>query len=242
MNKYAVFAYSLLLAAVLLAAACTTAAKPEPQLPSTQPAVEPEVVAPDIKVISGVAEWAPSSKGQLQCLAENSYGGTLTYIWSVDGGSIVGDGKRATWTTPDTEGDYTVTVKVTNDRGGEASLSRTFKVTAHPFGSQPEDNAVYLNMTLPGAETVKASKRVMAATITEIKCVIKDAENSVLTYTWSLEAGRLMGVNIAEGKASQAGWLAPGTPGTYAVTVKVSDTTGLQATGQVDFDVYLLNQ
>ena len=50
-----------------------------------------------------------------------------------------------------------------------------------------------------------------------------------------------MGDNIEEGKTDRVGWLAPGDQGPFTVKVTVSDKYGRSATGQVNFDVYLMN-
>jgi len=52
----------------------------------------------------------------IECIASNTDGelGELVYEWSCDGGEIFGEGSLITWTAPDTEGDVTVTVVVTD--------------------------------------------------------------------------------------------------------------------------------
>jgi len=49
----------------------------------------------------------------IECIASNT-SGELVYEWSCDGGEISGEGSLITWTAPDTEGDVTVTVVVTD--------------------------------------------------------------------------------------------------------------------------------
>ena len=60
--------------------------------------------------------------------ATDSDGDALTYFYSVSGGTIVGNGATATWTAPAVEGEYSVSVTVTNDKGGVAGSSATLIV------------------------------------------------------------------------------------------------------------------
>ena len=58
----------------------------------------------------------------IECIASNT-SGELVYEWSSDGGVISGEGSMITWTAPDTEGDVTVTVVVTDVAHNAASKS-----------------------------------------------------------------------------------------------------------------------
>jgi hypothetical protein len=58
-------------------------------------------------------------------------GDSLTYEWTVSGGAINNDAANPMkWTTPNTAGDYTITVKVTDGKGGEATKSKTVSASA----------------------------------------------------------------------------------------------------------------
>ena len=59
--------------------------------------------------------------GVLKCAASDEDGDELSYQWSVIRGSISGQGPTVTWTAPLSCGNHTVTVKVTDGRGGETS-------------------------------------------------------------------------------------------------------------------------
>ena len=53
-------------------------------------------------------------------------GDSLTYKWTVSGGAINNDAANPMkWTAPNAAGDYTITVKVTDGKGGEATKSKT---------------------------------------------------------------------------------------------------------------------
>ena len=58
-------------------------------------------------------------------------GDSLTYKWTVSGGAINNDAANPMkWTTPNAAGDYTIQVKVTDGKGGEATKSKTVGVGA----------------------------------------------------------------------------------------------------------------
>ena len=58
-------------------------------------------------------------------------GDSLTYKWTVSGGAMNNDAANPMkWTTPNAAGDYTIQVKVTDGKGGEATKSKTVHVGA----------------------------------------------------------------------------------------------------------------
>ena len=66
----------------------------------------------------------------LTCNATDADGDTLSYSWTASGGTISGSGSSVTWTAPNTAGTYTITVKVSDGKGGEATASKTITVSA----------------------------------------------------------------------------------------------------------------
>ncbi len=79
-----------------------------------------------------VREWRTVT---IQCHAEDPDGDKLNYLWTKTGGGFSGDkegsqfvGNPIGWTAPGVTGEYTVTVIVTDGRGGQAEQSVTFKV------------------------------------------------------------------------------------------------------------------
>ena len=72
--------------------------------------------------------------------ASDPDGDSLTYAWTVSGGSINNAAANPMkWTTPGAAGDYTIQVKVTDGKGGEATKSKTVSVSL----------AAVLNINLP---------------------------------------------------------------------------------------------
>ena len=68
----------------------------------------------------------------IECIASNT-SGELVYEWSCDGGEISGEGSMITWTAPNTDGDFTVTVKVFDDTGNWVRKSMAFEVVPCEF-------------------------------------------------------------------------------------------------------------
>jgi len=65
----------------------------------------------------------PVGTATIECVASDPDGDELSYSWSADRGGISGEGSTATWVAPDNTGNYTITVTVTDGRGGEATSS-----------------------------------------------------------------------------------------------------------------------
>ena len=57
----------------------------------------------------------------IECVATDPDNDELTYTWSADRGTTSGEGPTFIWLGPPEYGTYTITVTVTDDRGGEAT-------------------------------------------------------------------------------------------------------------------------
>ena len=80
-------------------------------------------------------EWSSVRKAAtptIECVASDPDGDKLTYTWSADGGNFSGEGSTVTWVAPNAYGNYTITVTVTDGRGGEASESTKITVCSCP--------------------------------------------------------------------------------------------------------------
>ncbi len=80
------------------------------------PTIEDLIVTAEHQYLKETATGYKVGKGKefdIECIASNT-SGELVYEWSCDGGEISGEGSLITWTAPDTEGDVTVTVVVTD--------------------------------------------------------------------------------------------------------------------------------
>jgi len=172
---------------------------------------------PVISSLTASAEWvSPSDSCQVKCVASDPDGDELSYTWSASG-DISGEGSTVTWTAPAAPGDYTVAVKVTDGRGGEATMQINIGVAVN----QPP----VIDKLVSEWEGVKK------AMATAVECTARDPDGDELSYTWSATGGNITG----EGAAVT--WVAPNTYDTYTITVTVTDGRGGQATESIDIMV-----
>jgi len=193
--------------------------------------------APVAGTILGAREWKPSSEGNLTCTATDPDEDNLNYIWSAENGTIKGEGNQVVWVAPDSTGDYTVSVHVTDGKGGEATASNRFKVVTNPYGNDSPDMTIYLNVTVPSGSVIQEFRRVRTWTTSEIQCNVQNIDAGEVTYRWSSPVGKLSGNGISDGKASRVGWVAPGVASKYTVDVTVTDKEGNESKGKVTFEV-----
>ena len=89
----------------------------------------------------------PSGSCQIVCTASDHDGDELSYNWSADGGEITGEGATVTWTAPNSEGSYNVTVAVTDGRGGEVMNQVTITVSYQSLSPADRVEVVYFHRT-----------------------------------------------------------------------------------------------
>jgi len=217
--------------ALMLTACATPAQVVKP--PITPP--PPTVPQPEIRNIVGIPEWNPNVENTLLCAAIDPDGNILTYTWTAEKGIIKGEGQKVIWVPPGEIGEYEITVKVSNGKGGEASFSKRLAVVNPP--PPPVDKTIYLKLTPPATNVATASGRVGGLSTSEIQCVVPSVDPSEFTYTWAANAGKLMADGLNEGKADRVGWIAPNQAGQYMVGVLVTDKAGNKAMGEVNFEV-----
>jgi len=172
---------------------------------------------PVISSLTASARWvSPSGGCQVKCVASDPDGDELNYTWSAYG-DISGEGAVVTWTAPATVGNYTITVKVTDGRGGEATAQLTISVAVN----RP-----------PVIDKLTSEwQQVKKATATTIKCTARDPDGDELSYLWSASGGNITG------EGAVVTWVAPDAFGTYTITVTVTDGRGGQATESIDIVV-----
>jgi len=159
---------------------------------------------------AGGGQLSPSKQCQIKCVASDLDGDELNYTWSASG-DISGQGSVITWTAPETPGDYTIMVKVTDGRGGEATAELAMGITVaanHP----------------PVVDSLAAElQRVKKGMTSVIECIASDPDGDDLSYIWSFSGGSI------SGGGSVVSWIAPDIFGTYTITVTVTDGRGGQA-------------
>lgn len=190
----------ILVVAILLIGGCT---------PANQP--------PVISILTASEEWVnPSGRCQITCVASDSDGDELSYTWSAPG-DISGKGSVVTWNAPAVPGVYTITVKVTDGRGGEATTQLTIGVAInHP----------------PVIDSLTTEReRVKKATVLNVECIASDPDGDELSYTWSASGGNI------SGKGPIATWVAPNAYGSYTITVTITDGRGGEDSKSINITV-----
>jgi len=191
---------TILVVATLFIGGCTT--------PNQTPVI--------FSLTASAGRVSPSGSCQVKCVASDPDGDKLNYTWSASG-EISGQGPTITWTAPVAPGEYTIMVKVTDGRGGEAAAELTIGVAVN-------HSPVIDSLT---AERQKVRK----AMTSTIECTASDPDGDELSYTWSTSEGSI------SGEGSVVTWVAPNTFGTYTITVTVTDGRGSQATQSIEIVV-----
>ena len=101
------------------------------------PVIESLIVTPKgheyLKKDDGGYKVGKAMSCDIECVAFDSNGDELSYEWlasgdKIDGGEISGEGSIITWTAPDSAGEVTVTVTVSDAAGSMVSKSIVFRV------------------------------------------------------------------------------------------------------------------
>lgn len=187
--------------AILFISGCT---------PANQPPVISSLTADEEQV-------SPSGNCLVRCVVSDPDGDELNYTWSASGGSISGDESIVTWIAPEEVGAYTITVKLTDGRSGEA----TAQVTIDVFINHPP---VIDSLVTEALDVRKATPCV-------IECIASDPDGDELSYAWLPSRGSI------SGEGAVITWTAPNTYGTYTITVTVTDAGGDEVTESISIVV-----
>lgn len=185
---------------------------PPPPPPNHPPTVS--ATADPTKVIVG-------DSSVIRAQAADPDNDQLTYTWTATGGKVDGTGPEVHWNSADAApGNYTVTVKVDDGRGGTATSSTQVAVEARP-NRPPAVSSCAANPT-----TVTAGQPVT------INTTASDPDNDQLTYSYSATGGKVSGTGV-EAQFDSTGL----APGHYTVTCHVDDGKGGVADGTADVEV-----
>ena len=137
-------------------------------------------------------------------------------------------------------GKYNITVTVTDGKGGEVKKVYPVRVLINADGSTSPDAPVVLKISFPSKETVTIAQRMRIWTAIPIECIVDSPDSKNLKYTWTAASGRFQaarGLSLEDGTASRVNWISPGAGGDYTVNVTVTDSSGNEAKGQINFKV-----
>lgn len=192
-----------------------------------------------------------STENKVECIANDQDGDKLDYSWSASGGVLHGRGSSLTWTTPDTAGDYLLTVTVTDTQGIASSSSRKVVVVApikvagttplmitelKAFSSSKDPVEIDPgNGRVVGTENQTLVPGRIWATV-DIESQATDQEGHKLEYRWTTTAGKITG------QGGRVSWTAPGTGGTYSVTVTAICDRGDSTSSTVKFNIKCCGQ
>jgi hypothetical protein len=117
-----------------------------------------------------------------------------------------GQGATVTWTAPESQGFYTISVTVTDRRGRQDT--RAVLIMAR------DNLPPVIHMLVADADWITPSGSL------NLTCDAEDYDDHPMTYEWSASAGHF------EGAGPEVTWIAPVQTGVYEITVVVSDEYG----------------
>lgn len=144
-------------------------------------------------------------------------GETLTYSWALDGEALPETGSSLLWTAPETVGNYQIALTVSDEQLNETSSSLQLEVVDH-INSPP----VIVDLT-SNKYNINPQEDVY------LTCFAEDADNDALVYSWSANAGTILGVG------NTVIWQSPADEGVYEVLVVVDDGNGGIAESKLNF-------
>ena len=170
---------------------------------------------------------SPAHWSNIRCTAVGRDGDSLSYNlsynWSASGGSFTGQAfsggtSVATWKAPDMAGTYTITVKVIDNNGNQATGNIVLLV-------QGNYQIITTLVTNDDDNWVKPSGSC------HIECRAEDQNSTKLTYAWEASGG------FISGRGSSVTWTAPNTAGDYRIAVAVTDSEGRQGKNSLNITV-----
>ena len=152
--------------------------------------------------------------------------------WSSNGGTYASASNgtsgspylaSAQWQAPPTEGEYTLTVSISDSGtymcGGRQTAAASLSVLV--TSSNNHAPVVDVLTADPGTILISAAS--------SLSCIAHDPDSDPLTYVWSTTLG-----TIAPGVGGAAAFTAPAVPGIAAVTCRARDSHGAFADGTVN--------
>jgi hypothetical protein len=159
---------------------------------------------------------------------------TLTFTWTASAGVFADPAAaQTTWIAPATEGNYEVSILVQDNLGATASVKANVKVNVKNGRGQAEVTVRLNNVpVVAGLEATPSWLENGVATI--LAAHASDADGDSLSFAWSSSC---VGT-FSDGTASTSFVLdAAETATSCTVTVKVSDGTGYETTGELALPV-----
>ncbi|MBT9130554.1 MAG: hypothetical protein DDT41_00840 [candidate division WS2 bacterium] len=139
--------------------------------------------APVIVSLEAPSVVAINEKVSLTSSATDEDGDNLTYTWEAEAGTILGEGAYVNYTAPDTPGSYTLTLSVSDGRGGRAKQSINIKVLLlwqKTYGGKGGDSASSIQQTTDGGYIVAGTTDSFGAGSSDIYLLKLDPQGKVI--------------------------------------------------------------
>jgi len=210
----------MLAAIAVLTFACNREAPSTPapaQVPTPSPGGnQPPIIS---SLTSAMTQVNPSGVSEIQCVASDPDGDSVSITWAATGGRFSGAGYVVTWQAPEQYGTYEITATANDGKGGSAQMTITIGVGAN---QSPQITSCAADPSTIGPKGT-----------TTVTCIASDPDGDVVTYNWAANEGNVTGVG------NKVTWVAPGKAGTFNITVTVTDGKGGEATGNATVTIAL---
>ncbi len=153
----------------------------------------------------------------VSAVATDPDGDILSYSWSVTGGSIANSlVNPMVWTTPNTAGDYDITIVVDDGRGGTDSMTESVKVIE--MNQPPIVSEIFIEEELG----FPAYSYYCDYTY-YVHVDAEDPDGDVLSYSWDVTGTTASGGTFSNTTINPTRWTAPGKEDYCTISVTVSD-------------------
>jgi alpha-tubulin suppressor-like RCC1 family protein len=194
--------------------------------------------APKVTSLSSSADHVDFNQSlSLTVSAVDADADGLSYAWTATGGTFAnGNTATPTWTAPVTEGTYTLSVSITDGRGGQAGIS--LKVAVAHERSTANVSVAFNAWPVATQVTGTPSGQVAPGGSVSLNVAAVDADNDSLSYSWSDDCSG----SFSDTTVQNPSWSAPTSAAQNTVcTVKVTlnDGRGGSTKGQLGINIGL---
>ena len=149
--------------------------------------------------------------------AADPEGSNLTYKWSGDGTIASGDLNPMTWTAPDSEGVYKITVEVTDEEGSTADRTADVTVEVDSAIGEPLKWPEILDVEISGSNDGLYYQH----TVYTIQVIDDDPNGLIDKYEFDCNLG-----NLGQVSANTVEWESPGDAVDCYITAYILDSDG----------------